>query len=216
MFASIRRYRLQSGSMDELTRRVDDSFAEQLADRPGFVSYEFLDCGDGEVVTISTFREAEEAEASRDLAQRWSEENLADFEFQRTEALHGEILVSRAAQEMLEAGHAGAAQRFASIRRYRLRRGSVEELMHRVDEVFAEQIVELDGFVAYHALDCEGGEILSISIFRDQASAEDSDELALQFVRDKLADFDIERTEVMGGAVIVSRAMAEVLEPAHA
>jgi quinol monooxygenase YgiN len=202
--------------MDELTRRVDEDFAEQIAAKPGFVSYEFLDCGEGEVMTISAFRDAEEAEASRDLAQRWSEENLADFGFERTEALHGEILVSRAAQQMLEAGHADAARRFASIRRYRLRRGSVEELMHIVDEVFAEQIQELDGFVAYHAIDCEGGEILSISIFRDQATAEESDESALQFVGERLTDFDIERTEVIGGEVVVSRAMAEVLEPAHA
>ena len=216
MFASIRRYRLHSGSMEELARRVDGGFAEQIATQEGFVSYEFLDCGDGEVMTISVFREAGEAEASRDLAQRWSDENLQDFEFTRTEALHGEIMVSRAAGEMLEAGHVDAARKFASIRRYRLRSGSIDELMHIVDESFAEQIQELDGFVAYHALDCGGDEIHSVSLLRDQASAEESDELALQFVREKLGDFDIERTEVIGGEVVVSRAMEEVLQPAHA
>jgi heme-degrading monooxygenase HmoA len=216
MFASIRRYRLHSGSIDELERRVDEGFAEQIAAQPGFVSYEFLDCGDGEVMTISVFREAGGAEASRDLAQRWSDENLEDFEFTRTEALRGEILVSRAANEMLEAGHVGAARKFGSVRRYRLRSGSIAELMHIVDEDFADRITELDGFAAYHALDCGGGEVLSVSLFRDQATAEESDDLALQFVREKLGDFDIERTEVIGGEVVVSRAMAEVLEPAHA
>jgi hypothetical protein len=35
-------------------------------------------------------------------------------------------------------------------------------------------------------------------------------------VREKLAAFDIERTEVLGGKVMVSRALAEVLEPACA
>jgi hypothetical protein len=29
------------------------------------------------------------------------------------------------------------------------------------------------------------------------------------------AQFDVERTEAIGGEVIVSRAMAELLEPAH-
>ena len=38
---------------------------------------------------MSLFREAFEAEMSRDLAQRWTEEQLDDFEFMRTEALHG-------------------------------------------------------------------------------------------------------------------------------
>jgi hypothetical protein len=149
-------------------------------------------------------------------ASNGAEQNLQDLEFGRLEALRGEILVSRAAREMLEPGHAGAARKFASLRRYRLRAGSIAALMHIVDEVFADQIAAMDGFEAYHALDCGGGELVSISLLRDQATAEDSDERALEFVRRELGDFDIERTEVIGGEVLVSRAMAELLEPAHA
>ena len=216
MFASIRRYRLQRGSMEELTRRVDAGFAEDIGRRPGFVAYEFIDCRDGEIITLSVFRDADQAEASRELAQRWTEENLQDLEFRRLEALRGEILVSRAVREMLEPGHAGSARKFASVRRYRLRTGSIGELMHIVDEVFADEIEAMDGFEAYHALDCGGGEIVSISLLRDQAAAEESDERALEFVRRELADFGIERTEVIGGEVVVSRAMATLLEPAHA
>jgi hypothetical protein len=117
---------------------------------------------------------------------------------------------------MLEPGHAGATRKFASLRRYRLRAGSIAALMHLVDEVFADQIAGIDGFEVYHALDCGGGEIVSLSLFRDQAAAEDSDERALEFVRGELGDFDIERTEVIGGEVLVSRAVAQLLEPAHA
>ena len=196
-------------------RRVDEGFAEDIGRRPGFVAYEFMDCGDGEIVTLSVFRDADQAEASRELALRWTEENLQDLEFGRLEALRGEILVSRAARDMLEPGHAGAARKFASVRRYRLRTGSIGELMHIVDEVFAEEIEAMDGFEAYHALDC-GSEIVSISLLRDQAAAAESDERALEFVRRELGDFDIERTEVIGGEVVVSRAMAMLLEPAHA
>ena len=201
--------------MEELTRRVDEGFAEDIGRRPGFVAYEFMDCGDGEIVTLSVFRDADQAEASRELALRWTEENLQDLEFGRLEALRGEILVSRAARDMLEPGHAGAARKFASVRRYRLRTGSIGELMHIVDEVFADEIEAMDGFEAYHALDC-GSEIVSISLLRDQAAAEESDERALEFVDRELGDFDIERTEVIGGEVLVSRAMATLLEPAHA
>jgi heme-degrading monooxygenase HmoA len=215
MFASIRRYRLQRGSMEELARRVDEGFAEDIGRQPGFVAYEFMDCGDGEIMTLSVFGEAAQAEASRALAQRWTEENLQDLEFSRLEMLRGEILVSRAVQDVLEPGHAGGARKFASVRRYTLRTGAVGELMHRVDEMFADQIEAMDGFEAYHALDC-GGEIMSISLFSDQAAAEASDELALEFVRQELGSFEIERTEVIGGEVLVSRAMAELLEPAHA
>jgi hypothetical protein len=216
MFASVRRYRLIEGLMDELARLVDTGFAEEIGVQPGFVSYEFTDCGEGEIATISLFREAFEAEMSRDLAQRWTDENLDDFEFMRTEALNGEILVSRAAPEVLASAHAAGERKFASLRRYALRGGSVEELMHVVDREFADRIQQLDGFEAYHALDCGGGEILSISLLRDQSAAEESDERALEFVRQKLGGFDIERTEMLAGEVLVSRAMAELLEPAHA
>lgn len=216
MYASIRRYRLREGSMEELMRRVDEGFAEEISAQPGFRSYEALDCGDGEVITISAFGESDEAQASRDLAQRWTEEKLTEFTFDRLESLHGEILVSRAVEDMLEPAHAATSKEFASLRRYTLRRGSVEELMHIVDERFADRIAELPGFVCYHALDCGGGVILSISLFSDQEEAEASDELSLDFVRDELGEFDIERTEVIGGKVLVSRARAEVLEPAHA
>jgi hypothetical protein len=216
VFASIRRYRLQRGSMEDLTRRVDEGFAEDIGRRPGFVAYEFMDCGDGEIVTLTVFRDADQAEASRELAQRWTEENLQDLEFRRLEAQRGEILVSRAARDMLEPGHAGSDRKFASVRRYTLRTGSIGELMHIVDELFADEIEAMGGFEAYHALDCGGSELVSISLFRDQAAAEESDERALEFVRRELGGFDIERTEVLGGEVVVSRAMAALLEPAHA
>jgi hypothetical protein len=216
MFASIRRYRLRQGAMEELAQRVDDGFAEQIRVQPGFVSYEFIDCGDGEAITLSVFGDAEEAEASRALAQRWTDESLRDFDVSRIEALRGEIVVSRAAWDMLAPGHAGTDEKFASVRRYQLRTGSVAQLMHVVDGVFADRIQWMDGFEAYHALDCGRGEIVSISLFRDQATAEESDERALEFIRDQLADFDLERTEVVGGRVTVSRALADLLEPAHA
>jgi hypothetical protein len=216
VFASIRRYRLQRGSMEDLIGRVDEGFAEDVGRRPGFVAYEFMDCGDDEILTLSVFRDADQAEASRELAQRWTEENLQDLEFRRVEALRGEILVSRAARDMLEPGHAGSARKFASVRRYTLRTGSIGELMHIVDEVFADEIEAMDGFEVYHALDCGGGELVSISLFSDQAAAEESDERALEFVRRQLGGFDIERMEVLGGEVVVSRAMAALLEPAHA
>jgi heme-degrading monooxygenase HmoA len=216
VFASIRRYRIHKGELTELTRRVDADFAQQISTQPGFVSYEFVDCGDGQLMTISIFADERGADSSRELAQRWTEEKLKDFDFTRTEAVRGEVTVSRAARDMLEPGHTNTRSRFCSLRRYTLRGGSIDELMHKVDTSFADRIEAMDGFEAYHVLDCGHGELLSLTLGRDQASAERSDEMALSFVRTELGDFDIERTEALGGAVIVSRAMALLLEPAHA
>jgi hypothetical protein len=216
MFASMRRYRLQRGSMAELTRRIDEGFAEQLAAQPGFVSYEFIDCGLGEFMTVSIFLRLEQAEASRELARRWAEANREDLEFPRLEAAHGEILVSRAARAMLEASPAGAPRKSVSIRRYRLHGGSVGELMHKIDGVFADRFQSVEGFEAWHVFDCGGDEILWISFVRDHAAAEESDDRAFRFVSEELRDFRLERRMALRGEILVSRATGELLEPAHA
>jgi hypothetical protein len=216
VFASIRRYRLRRGSMDDLARRVDEEFAEQICTQPGFVSYELMDCGDGEIMTVSVFGDAERTDASRELARRWTEQSLGDFEFDTLDAMGGRVFVSRAARDMLEAGHPAARHRFASMRRYRLRRGSVEQLAHFVDERLADRIAGVEGVEGYHTLDCGSGDVLSLTFMRDQAVERETDEMAREFVREHLADFEVERTETLGGEVLVSRAMAQLLEPAHA
>ena len=167
MFASMRRYRLQPESLAEFTRRVDESFADAIAAQAGFVSYQLIDCGGGDLFTLSIFLEPDQAEASRELAQRWTEDNLQDIDHTRFEAIHGESLVSRAASGMLEPGHVGAARKYVGIQYYRLRSGSVGQLLQRVDHNFADRMRAMEGFEAAHLLDCGDDEVLWISVLRD-------------------------------------------------
>jgi quinol monooxygenase YgiN len=105
---------------------------------------------------------------------------------------------------------------FASVRRYRLEGGSIDELLHLVDTDFAESVQEMDGFVEYQVLECGNGELVTITTFRDRSSAEASMEMSANWVRDTLAaKFDLTRLEAFVGEVAVSRAQAEVLEPAR-
>jgi hypothetical protein len=216
MFASMRRYRLQPATLAEFTRRVDGSFADDIAAQPGFVSYQLIDCGGGDLFTLSIFLEPGQAEASRELAQRWTEEKLQDIEHTRFDAIHGESLVSRAAPGMLDPVHVGAARKSVSIRYYRLRSGSVHQLMQRVDQTFADRMRAMDGFEASHLLDCGDDEVLWISALRDAGAVEEADEQTTRFVREELAEFRPERVVSIRGELAVSRANAELLEPAHA
>jgi hypothetical protein len=104
---------------------------------------------------------------------------------------------------------------YASLRRYRIGSGSVDDLMHRVDVDFADALARQPGFVAYQTVDCGGDELLSITLFHDEAGARESNELSARWVDEKLGEFELERVEVLGGEVMVSRAASEVLEPAH-
>ena len=215
MFASMRRYRLQPGTQAEFMRRVDASFADDIAAQPGFVSYQLIDCGGGDLFTLSLFLEPGQAEASRELAQRWTEDNLRDIEHTRFDAIRGESVVSRAAPGMLDAVHVGDARKSVSIRYYRLRSGSVHELLQRVDQDFADRMHEMDGFEASHLLDCDNDEVLWISLLRDADAVGAADDHVSRFVREELAEFRPERVVSIRGDLAISRANAELLEPAH-
>jgi hypothetical protein len=104
---------------------------------------------------------------------------------------------------------------YASIRRYRMGTGSIDDAMHLVDVELADRLAEEPGFVDYQVLDTGAGTITSITIFDDEEQCMRSNDLAGEFVREHLAAFQVERTDVFGGEVMVSRAAEKVLEPAH-
>ena len=105
---------------------------------------------------------------------------------------------------------------FASVRRYRLESGSIDDLLHLVDTDFAETVQEMDGFMEYQVVECGNGEIITITTFRDRRSAEASTETSSDWVRDTLSrKFDLTRLEAFVGEVAISRACEDVTVPAR-
>ena len=101
MFASVRRYRLESGSIDDLLHLVDTDFAESVQDMDGFMEYQVLECGNGEIITITTFKDRRSAEASMEVAADWVRDTLARrFDLQRLEGFVGEVAISRASNDV--------------------------------------------------------------------------------------------------------------------
>ena len=102
---SLRTYRIGSGSLDGVMRRVDREFAQALSQEPGFVAYRAIDTGNDMVMTISLFHDREQAEASNERAAQWVAEQLSDFNVTRVGVIGGEAMVSRASAEILEPVH---------------------------------------------------------------------------------------------------------------
>ena len=102
MHTSVRKYTVDEEQMDELTRRVDQTFAPRIEGMPGFVGYQLLDCGHGILLTITSCHDREAAERSVELAADFVAEELEGIEIERVEATIGEVGVSRAIAEMLE------------------------------------------------------------------------------------------------------------------
>jgi hypothetical protein len=102
MHTSVRKYKVDPQQVDELTRRVDETFAPSLEEMPGFVAYALLDCGYGIVLSITTCHDREAAERSVELAADFVGGELEGIDVERVEATIGEVGVSRALAEMLE------------------------------------------------------------------------------------------------------------------
>jgi heme-degrading monooxygenase HmoA len=53
MFMNIRRYRVSDAERDEVVRRVDEGWADQLRNEPGFLSYYVVATAPDELVSVT-------------------------------------------------------------------------------------------------------------------------------------------------------------------
>ena len=89
----------------------------------------------------------------------------------------------------------------AAIRRYQVDPGNVDEIMRHVNEGFLPIIKDAQGFLAYYALKAGDGEIATVSVFEDQAGAEESTKMAGDYVKDNLASLMPDPPEITAGEV---------------
>jgi hypothetical protein len=94
---------------------------------------------------------------------------------------------------------------YVSVRWYETDPAVVDEAMRRVGEGFAPLISKAPGFIAYYALDAGGGVVVSISIFTDQAGAEESNTVAAEWVMENLASLVLDPPEITAGEVKVHK-----------
>jgi quinol monooxygenase YgiN len=88
-----------------------------------------------------------------------------------------------------------------AIRRYQVDPASVDEVMRQVNEGFIPIIKDADGFLAYYALNAGAGEIATVSVFEDQAGAEESIRMAADWVRQNLAALLPDPPDITAGEV---------------
>jgi hypothetical protein len=105
MYASIRRYRMGAGSMDDAMHLADTELADRLSAEPGFIDYQAMDTGDGTITSVTIFEDEEQCLRSNDMAAEFVREHLSDFQVERLDTFGGEVMVSRAAERVLEPAH---------------------------------------------------------------------------------------------------------------
>ena len=93
---------------------------------------------------------------------------------------------------------------FTSIRKYKVRRGSVEGLAQRVRESFVPLIRQMQGFRGYYLLDGGPDVLITISMFDSADAAFASNEKAADWVRNNVLEFTRGMPEVMIGNALIA------------
>jgi hypothetical protein len=94
---------------------------------------------------------------------------------------------------------------YATVRRYE---GvtNPSEAAQRVNEGFVPLISQIPGFVAYYWVDAGGGVMISTSVFQDQASSEESNRRAADYVLQNLVSVLPRPPQVTAGEVVAYKA----------
>jgi quinol monooxygenase YgiN len=97
---------------------------------------------------------------------------------------------------------------FAAIRYYQADPPSIDEVVRRVQEDFVPLIRDMRGFVSYFILVPSEREedIVSVSVFEDQQSAEESNRKAAEWVVPNLSELLRPTPEFASGQVVVYEA----------
>jgi quinol monooxygenase YgiN len=98
---------------------------------------------------------------------------------------------------------------FAAIRYYQADPPSIDEVVRRVQEDFVPLIRDMRGFVSYFILVPSEREedIVSVSVFEDQHSAEESNTKAAEWVVQNLSELLRPIPEFASGQVVVYEAL---------
>jgi hypothetical protein len=78
MNVAIRRYTSEPGIAVELKSAIEEHFLPDISGLPGFVAYYAVDCGDGDIVTISVFESPESEQRSMRMAQDFVKKYFPD------------------------------------------------------------------------------------------------------------------------------------------
>ena len=179
MYAVIRRYKLDPANFDESVRRVEQGLVSKIGASPGFVSYRVFRADNGDALSVSFFDSRDQAEDSAKTVAGWVKENLAELMPNAPEVTAGEVLLREVNRQ--EELHYGVMRRYKTD-------ADIHEIVRRAQSGFVPIVSKLAGFASYSIMDAGGGTVVSLSGFRDQASADRSTQEAASWVRDNLAE----------------------------
>jgi hypothetical protein len=196
MYGVVRRYKVDPANFDEIVQRGQAGLVPLISGAPGFVSYRVLQADNGDLISVSFFEQRGQAEDSARTVAGWVKENLAHLVPSAPEVTAGEARMREVnPQEDV---------RYGVLRRYQIDSTNVDEIARRAQAGFLPIVTKLPGFAAYALLDAGGGTLVTLSGFRDEASADRSTQEAASWVKENLANLVPNAPEVTRAVVKLS------------
>lgn len=93
MYAAIRIVQGKSGAMQEVARRIEESYVPMLRTAPGFVAYSLVHYGNDAGQSITIFETQAQAEAYQLQGHEWVKEHLLPLLTSPPERRNGEVLI---------------------------------------------------------------------------------------------------------------------------
>ena len=91
MYAVIRQYQFDQSGGEEVDRNIRETLVPLLKDVPGFVTYYWLNTGEGSGASLGVFESKEGAEESVRTAANFVQQELSGITISKPEILEGEV-----------------------------------------------------------------------------------------------------------------------------
>lgn len=103
MYAVVRHYSTTSGSIEEMVKQVDSEFADRIPEQVGSILYTAVNTGTGTAMTVTMFADAATAARSDATVAQVQQSLAARFGVQEIAVHRGDVMVSRADQQVVQA-----------------------------------------------------------------------------------------------------------------
>ncbi len=98
MFVSIRRYRIEPGTFQEIAKEVRESFLPVISKAKGFIEYHLIESGEDSLTVVNIFNDRAGAEESNRLAADFVRKNLSDYDAELIDTIIGNSVVQKSKQ----------------------------------------------------------------------------------------------------------------------
>lgn len=93
MYMTIREYRVVPEQADEVARRVDEMWLDQVSKMPGFSTYHVLKPKPDQLVSVMEFLDEETTERAIEASAEWVGERLFDLDVEFLTMYKGPVVV---------------------------------------------------------------------------------------------------------------------------